>query len=287
MPGQWMETLVENQRATYSGSAATGSGTITVDLPKANMIGDVHVRLATTGTGTVAQTVSKIEVVGNGSHVIKSYSGAQVRALSVFDMANYPASTAGGTTDSDDFWIQFGRFNGDELCMLPAKIFKTLQLKITWSATGTTVTAQVLDVMCNEYVSDDDALEKLILKDTEIEAKATGTGYTDFELPLGNLYRRFMLIVGTATTVTDFALRVNNGASIPISGLFPNYLSKNFQDYELAATFTDTILVDLDKDDSLRKVLDSAGMNDFKLRLNRGATTTTATLIASEVVRLK
>lgn len=282
-----METLVENQRATYSGSAATGSGTITVDLPKANMIGDVHVRLATTGTGTVAQTVSKIEVVGNGSHVIKSYSGAQVRALSVFDMANYPASTAGGTTDSDDFWIQFGRFNGDELCMLPAKIFKTLQLKITWSATGTTVTAQVLDVMCNEYVSDDDALEKLILKDTEIEAKATGTGYTDFELPLGNLYRRFMLIVGTATTVTDFALRVNNGASIPISGLFPNYLSKNFQDYELAATFTDTILVDLDKDDSLRKVLDSAGMNDFKLRLNRGATTTTATLIASEVVRLK
>lgn len=287
MSGQWMKTIVENQKATYSGSAATGSGTITVDLPKANFIGHLHVRLATTGTGTVAQTVSKIEVVGNGSHVIKSYSGAQLRALSKFDLANLPASTAGGTTDSDDFLIMFGRFIGDELCMLPAKIFKTLQLKITWSATGTTVVSQLLDVICDEYVSDDDPLEKLILKDTEIEAKATGTGVTNFDLPLGNLYRRLMLIVGDATSLADLTLKVNNGASRPYAALFSNLLSENFQDYELGATYTDTVLIDLDRDDSLRKCLDSAGMNDLKLEVNRGATTTTATLIASEVVRLK
>lgn len=306
MTGQWLRTKVVDAKAETV--AITATYTDTINLPKTNFIGNILVALKGVCVATGTITVNKIEVIGNGAATLVSLSGAQIQKIMSFDYSNRQmAVSAAGVNLGDGiaaagtetvympYIISFGRFIGDTLCMLPAKLFKTLQLKITYSTAVAAWTSLALYVVVDEYVSDEDPATKLILKKTEIEGKATGTGDTDFDLPLGNAYRRLMLYVSACTTVTTISLRANNGAEIPYTDDWSLIQIMNLYDYEMMGTtyttlgmnWTDNwVMIDLDRSDTLSKAIDTTNLNDLKLRVSRGATTTTAVLVAEEIVSI-
>ena len=209
----------------------------------------------------------------------------------MLNVADAVATAANDEVSHQPYIISFGRFIGDTLALLPAKAFKTLQLKITYTTGTADLAGLALHVSVDEYVSDDNINDKFLLKKTEIEAKATGTGDVSFDLPLGNAYRRLMLHVGTVTTVTNMSLRANNGSEIPYTESLINLKLMNAYDYEMVTTVTlgqiydaSYVMIDLDRADTLSKVLDTANYNDFKLLVSRGTTTSTLTLVAEELV---
>jgi len=306
MGGQWLRTVQESAKTL---SATQGTFTVTVNLPKTNFINNLLIRLQRTAAATHAAsttTIAWIDVVGNSSSSIIHLSGAEAQKFMLFDYANAQqttsangalnladgtASAANSEVSSYPYIISFGRFIGDTLAVLPAKAFKSLQLKITYTNGTADLAGLALYVSIDELVSDDAVNTKFMLKKTEIEGKATGTGDVDFDLPLGNAYRRIMLGVSAATTVTTISLRANNGSEIPFTDEYINIQLMNAYDYELVSTVTLGqiytplyILIDLDRADTLGKVVDTANYNDLKLRVSRGSTTTTTTVIAEEVV---
>lgn len=307
MAGQWLRTKVIDAKAETV--AITATYTDTINLPKTNFIGNILVALKMVRVATGTVIVDKIEVVGNGAATLISLTGVELQKIMTFDYSNIqqPVSAAaawnlqdgvaaaGTETVIQPYMISFGRFIGDTLCMLPAKLFKTLQLKITYSTAVAAMTSISLYVTVDEYVSDEDPATKLILKKTEIESKATGTGSIDFDLPLGNAYRRLMLYASVCTTVSDISLRANNGAEIPYTDNYDMIAIMNMYDYEMMGTVYTTlgdnildnyIMIDLDRSDTLSKAIDTTNLNDLKLRVARGTTTTILTLVAEEIVSI-
>jgi len=307
MVGQWLRTKIVDGK---SETASAGTFTDTVNLPKTNFIGHILILLKRTALATHAAstlTVNWIDIVGNGAAQLIHLTGAEVQQLMQFNYANPQQTTSanGNLNDADavataansqvsyqPYMIDFGRFIGDTAAILPAKLFKTLQLKINYTIATAALTSLELSVSTDEYVSDDNPAEKFILKKTEIEAKATGTGDIDFDLPLGNAYRRFMLHASAVTTVTQVSLRANNGSEIPFTDDFIQQQLMNAYDYEMVilpttvGTIYDAsyIMIDLDRADTLAKAIDTSQLNDLKLRVSRGATTTTLTVVAEEIV---
>jgi len=257
--------------------------------------------------GSSTLTINWIDIVGNGAAQLIHLTGAEVQQLMQFNYANPQQTTSanGNLNDADavataansqvsyqPYIIDFGRFIGDTAAILPAKLFKTLQLKINYTVGTAALSTLELYVSVDEYVSDDNPAEKFILKKTEIEAKATGTGDVDFDLPLGNAYRRFMLNASAVTTVTTLSLRANNGSEIPFTDDFITTQLMNAYDYEMnilpttVGTIYDAsyVMIDMDRADTMAKAIDTSQLNDLKLRVSRGATTTTLTLVAEEIV---
>jgi hypothetical protein len=309
MAGQWLRTKITDGK---SETATAATFTDTINLPKTNFIGSILIMLKGTAAATHASatlTVNWIDIVGNGAAQLIHLTGLEVQKLMSFDFSGRQQTTSanglfnvadGTATAANDqvayqpYLINFGRFIGDTAAILPAKLFKTLQLKITYTVGTAALSSIALYVSVDEYVSDEDPAGKYILKKTELEAKATGTGDVDFDLPLGNAYRRFMLNVGTATTVTQVSLRANNGAEIPYTDDIALILIMNAYDYELMGTTTtlgliyetNYFILDMDRADTLAKSIDTSQLNDLKLRISRGATTSTLTLVAEEIVTI-
>lgn len=290
MVGEWLRTILEDHVAV--GDAVTSKS---VNLPTSNFIGSLDIRLSGTGgSGTVAldDIITKVEVIANGSAVIKSLSGGDLRRIATFDTGVVPeivegTSAAAGITVP----VSFGRYVRDLLCMLPAKIFKTLQLKIT---TGALIAETVfaagtvkLDVVCEEYVSNDDPLSKLILKDTEVESHSSAAQTKDIELPLGNRYRRAMVFCTNGQDdLTQIQVRINNGAVIPLTTRYDISLNEDTLEYKLNAAFTDVTMVDFDKRGDLSGCLVSSRFNDLKLRYSEAAGSTIRT-VTQEVVSIR
>lgn len=307
MAGQWLRSKVTDGK---SETATAGTFTETINLPKTNFIGHIYMSFMRTAAGTHGSStlvVNWIDIVGNGAASLIHLTGAEVQQLMQFNYANPQQTTSanGNLNDADGvataansqvsyqpYFIDFGRFIGDTAAILPAKLFKTLQLKINYTVGTAALASLALYVSIDEYVADDNPAEKFILKKTEIEAKATGTGDIDFDLPLGNAYRRFMLNVGTATTITTLSLRANNGSEIPWTDDFITTQIMNAYDYEMNILPTTVgsiydasyVIIDLDRADTLAKAIDTSQLNDLKLKVSRGATTSTCTLVAEEVV---
>lgn len=290
MTGEWLKTILEDNSAV-----ADGTTSISVDLPTSNFIGNIDVRLSGTGgSGTIVvdDIVTKVEVIANGSAVIKSLSGADLRRIATFDTGVVPEITeATSAATSITVPVNFGRYVRDLLCILPAKIFKTLQLKIT---TGTIIASTVwatntvkLDVTCEEYVSNDDPLSKLILKDTELESHTSAAQTKFVTLPLGNRYRRAMVFCTNGQAdLTQIQVRINNGAVIPLTTRFDVSLNEDTLEYKLHAAFTDVTMVDFDKRGDLSGCLVSSRFNDLKLRYAEAAGSTIRT-VTQEVVSVR
>ena len=290
MVGEWLRTILEDHTAV-----ADATTSISIDLPVSNFISNIDIRLSGTGgSGTVVldDIITKVEVIANGSAVIKSLSGADLRRIATFDTGVVPEIVEGtGAAAGITVPVNFGRYVRDLLCMLPAKIFKTLQLKIT---TGTLIATTVfatgtvkLDVVCAEYVSNDDPLSKLILKDTEVESHTSAAQTKDIELPLGNRYRRAMVFCTNGQTdLEKIQLRINNGAVIPLTTRYDISLYEDTLEYKLHAAFTDVTMVDFDKRGDLSGCLVSSRFNDLKLRYTEQAGSTIRT-VTQEVVSIR
>lgn len=207
--GSFVTSIVENQRAFGADSA-----TMTVDLPRANYLQGILIRVenvngSTSNTGaTIESDIDKIEVIANGT-VVYSATGEMCRKFEQFDRGQLPPadeSQVGSATQFAVFPIKFGTHDFDKNVCLPSWSFSTLQLKITCSFTDNTTTGWTTSessALCSVIIRQlvpaaGQQLENTPFLD-HLEAYSrtiTTTGLQDVELPVGagnGALRRLMM----------------------------------------------------------------------------------------------
>ena len=134
-------------------SVAGQSGTVTFDLPEKGFIPEIIVRAFSTPTAStnpalpLNDAITKIEIV-DGSKVIKSLSGNQIRALQmIWDRKELTLTDtdANGTEGYGDFKIILGAMiNGKKYAPDFSK-FSNPQIKISWDYSQTDVKGATYD----------------------------------------------------------------------------------------------------------------------------------------------
>lgn len=289
--GEWMKTIIEDHT-----DISDNDTTKTVKIPRANMIGDLNIRLSGTGgasltTNDLADMITKIEVIGNGASVIRSLKASDERRFTVFDQQRAAEITeSAGAASGVTVPVDFGRFPRDTLAILPAQTFKSLQLKLYFgtliSNSAFTTGTVKLDVLANEYVSDEDPLSKIILKRSEIDEHTSAAQTKNVEFSLGNPLRRAMVFCTNGQAdLTKFYVRINNGTIIPMTSRFDNALYEDLIEYKLASANSDVIMVDFDKTKNLTGALPTGRYNDLFFRYDEAAGSTVRT-VSEELVRV-
>ena len=300
MAGQFLTTQIENQKSV--GTTGTAQTTVTVDLPRSNFLSSVEAKLHLVGVDTPTLTIDRVRVIANGSQAIVDLTGGQLRAINKFEHGSMLDGAATSTTDLEArFFLSFGRFRRDELVVLPAKIFKSLQLQITYTpGAGTSLSAQNLSVSAEEYVSDDDPRGKMVRTLSTISSvAAVASALTRVRFPLGQRLRSIYLhaddpdnisMDGGATQYTDqVRVLVNNGSVIPFSAKASaietqNQMSYRFDDGAVpgadgslsdAAVATGStarmLKIDFDLAEDLRGMIDTTEINELSLEYKAGA----------------
>jgi len=137
------------------GVSMTFNQTHEIDLPKSGQLGSLalYVRSAANAGALTSlykrlliDYISKIEVIGDGSEIIKSFDGKQALASAFYDDGVEPLGKWGnysGVTHRQIIPIHFGRQFFDELYGLDLSRFNQVTLKITNDATSTQFTTGV------------------------------------------------------------------------------------------------------------------------------------------------
>lgn len=137
----WDNIIIEDEIAK---STDVTSGSETIQLPESGFLSQLNLRAAIKATYVdevalnIWQAITKVEVLVNGSQVVKSLDARQLRALAWYHgMELNPLGTYGrhGTGDKT-FWtfpILFGNFVGDTHHMLDLGAYSNPQLKLTWN----------------------------------------------------------------------------------------------------------------------------------------------------------
>lgn len=143
MPGFWQKEILRD------GAVMPFNQTYELDLPTSGLLGSLVLYLrsaANAGALTnvrlwrLFEYISKIEVIGDGAEVIKSFDGPQALASAFYDQGVEPLGKWGnynGVTHRQVIPINFGRFLADELYGLDLSRFSQVTLKITNTATST------------------------------------------------------------------------------------------------------------------------------------------------------
>ena len=204
----WNRSYVEQNL-----SLGATSGTKTIDLPKAALISEILLRFfATNGANPnkdnfIHEKVKKIEVIVNGSEVVKSITGIECLALAFYDDKVIPHNwsfEATGYGQYEVFPIRFGRYPGDLKYMLDTSKVINPQLKITWDTTGAgldatslyhTTTYPVINVSVMQLVDGGGIAPVGFFKSHEVLTWSFSSNDEEkrVELPIGNKYRRIML----------------------------------------------------------------------------------------------
>lgn len=315
MPGQWLTTTVENNKALST--TATTQQTVNVDLPRGNFLGRLTGKLHIIGVGTPTLTLDRVRVIASGSFVIMDLEGGQLRGINKFQNGSVTNGSSVSTTDLLlPFTITFGRYFRDEEVILPAKIFKQLQLQLTYTpGAGTSVTSVALSLVADEYVSNDDVKSKLIRKVGVVKTTASAANLVErTRLNLGNFLRAIYvhtddpdnvngnspIIGGTVASTSPINVLVNNGAERPVSEPFDLLKVKNQETYRFddadtpdselsnaaAATGSEEMVcIDFDVLDDLSHILDTSRMNDLTVEFTAaGSGTSGDTHIISDEI---
>lgn len=301
--GKWMWT-----KGVVKTSTAAAAGTQEIwTLPKSNFISLLHLKLKGTGgagTPAVDAIVTRLVVTGNGDRTIYNTTGAQNRALMTFLSGTVPIVTnASGAYTDVDYIIPFGRCHYDEEVILPAKIFSSLQFRITlgaivsatsWDASGCTFWLEML-----EYLAEDDPRTKLCVKticqEESIDTKAAGPIYSD--LPLGNRYKAVMIYAsGTdGATITEIKCEFNNGSEIPFTRDWLMVQDYNSSVMDLAAAVANYAFHPFDparfqpggsEAGMIADTPDSGMLNDARMVMTCGAASETADVVLQSYVSM-
>ena len=136
------------------------NNTFQVDLPANGNLGSIMlyvsgVQLGALGIAAkkwrICDYISKIEIIGDGSEVIKSITGKQAQALGFLDQGIVsPDMLRNYATNSQRayFVINFGRFLKDFDYGLVLEKFNNVELKITNDAIATEFSSLACDIMC-------------------------------------------------------------------------------------------------------------------------------------------
>ena len=135
--------------------AMTFNQTYELDLPKSGHLGSLGLYISSVANAAALTSllrwrlfeyISKIEVIGDGAEIIKSYDGRQAVACAFFDDRIEPTGKWGnynGVTHRQLIPIHFGRHFYDELYGLDLSRFNQVTLKITNDATATQFTTAI------------------------------------------------------------------------------------------------------------------------------------------------
>ena len=238
--GFWLWKSFQAQK-----SYTTDDATEVWDLPKKGILSNLMLEFyAVAGTANVdvylADAVTKVEVIGNGSTVIQSLTGEQLKASMAYDdgrMApDKERSPSGGCYGYFD--IRFGRFPGDTKYALDCSRWDSLELKITYSAkAGATIdttgfkTTTVDMALYGLYSPDGVGLSPVgyIKKEQKKTYTTSASGTEDLALPTDYPFRRLLLVMTTHAYVTYngfnyVTIDINNGARKPIDNMLGRHL---------------------------------------------------------------
>lgn len=158
--------------------------------------------------------ITKIEVMGDGAEVIKSYDGAQALASAFYDQGVEPLGKWGnysGVTHRQVIPINFGRFLQDELYGLDLSRFNQVTLKITVSATSTQFTTAIYLTLVAYWLREGATSFYGYLREEEWKAwlpVSSGENYS--ELPARWPIRRIILRANPAVGAANVNQNVNN-----------------------------------------------------------------------------
>ena len=138
----WDNIIIEDEVAK---STDTTSGTEYIDLPETGWLSQLNLRAAVLAQWVdeialnIWQTITKVEVLVNGSQVVKSLDARQIRALAWYhgmDLLPLGDYNRGGSGDKT-FWtfpLLFGTHVGDTRHMLDLAAYSNPVLRVTWNA---------------------------------------------------------------------------------------------------------------------------------------------------------
>ena len=320
MPGRPLITMLKENDAVGNTDTSWSC-----DLPKSNYIKAIYIRFRGVNGSSMTEAlmqvmVCRVKVESDGGGVIKYLDAQQVRDVSQLRNEMRPdISIINNGVRGMSLPLYFTRYEGDETCLLPAMLFRTLTLTLTLSggqgAGGNTsfdAGSVKIDVTMDELEAgtDDEKTIKshYILKETERESKATATTH-DFNLPLGNLLRGVLIeasAFGAAGSMRDkYYCTLNNGAKIPYTDTWQQELGINQQQWKLCgfgfeacgmygddlipadeSIYTyQRIFMWFDEGNNLQHCIDTALYNDVHIKGDLQATET-CTITTLEVVRL-
>lgn len=213
------------------------------DLPKVGIISNLMLEVVALSGSTnqdifMSDIISKVEVIGDGSTVLKSYKGKHIQTIMGLDDGKLPPDKE--YSPSGTCWgyfdIRFGRYLGDEIYALDCGAWKSLELKITYDlaaggtkgSTGFT-TATGKFTLWGLYAPVGAAFTPIGFIKSEQKKVITSAAATDYELDLPSdfPYRRLMLFQETLGTDVQHGfqyttINVNEGAKKPIDRLHGN-----------------------------------------------------------------
>lgn len=230
--GFWRTHYFKSER-----SFASNAQTEVFDLPSKGIISNLMIELYALSGSTnadifVSDILTKVEVIGNGSTVIKSYDGHQIQAIMCYDDGRFPPdkeySPSGGCWGYFD--IRFGRYPGDEKYALDCEKWDSLELKITYTilaggtlgGTGFTTATGKLTIW-GRYAPVGAGFSPVGYIKSEEKKTYTTAANTDYELdlPTDYPYRRLMLFQETLGSDVQHGFRyvtidVNEGTRKPL-----------------------------------------------------------------------
>jgi hypothetical protein len=184
------------------GDTMTRNSTYRLDLPENGMLSALQLRIESTATSDaflttfnwrVSDFIDKIEIIGNGSTVIKSLTGNVLKALQFFDTGiaslDY-TSTYGEATARFNVMLLFGRYLYDQMFGLDLSAWNNVEIRITNSATSTYYKADFTVALLGYWMREGGSFSGY-LRTEEWQKWTTVSDETKYlELPTENKIRR-------------------------------------------------------------------------------------------------
>lgn len=140
----------------HAEATASDEGTITVDLPERDILSELTIQARAEGAYTddfctpMHVILKKLEVLVDGSTVVKSLTGTQARALCYYNKGPFSLTNDYWGEDNNNvryrsFPLYFGRHAGDTTSGLRLEDYANPQLKITWDTSTTSWDGNTFD----------------------------------------------------------------------------------------------------------------------------------------------
>lgn len=205
-----------------SGDTMTFATTYNLDLPKTGILDSLLLYVRSTQNGYPFLTVpkwrlidyiSKIEVIGDGAEVLKSFDGRQALGSAFYDDGQEPPHEWRHYSNAPDrqiIPIHFGRTFYDSLLALDLSRFQQVTLKVTNDATSTQYTTNIQIDVVAIWQREGDTAPQGYLREEEFKVYAPAAATWEYtQLPAGLPLRRILL---RGRPGVDTADAVNNSS---------------------------------------------------------------------------
>ncbi len=240
----WQQRYLEQDKA-FVGT----SGLDTIDLPNKGLLGCVQLQVYATAGSTEGDrdvgpldALTKIELIVNGSQVVKSLTGQEIRAMMCYQkmpqsqalMANYLSAA-----NRVMLYINLGRCFHDLEYMLDLSKVNDPELRIEYDFTktdhhgwsnGEAQTSPYRDVICH-LLRESDLIPRGYIKTSEISRFLWASGKQEnLVVPRGPLYSSLYVesyynSSGLTFSLDTIEVNINNGERVPLRLAMSEFIS--------------------------------------------------------------